>query len=48
LLERAGEAPPPGARVSVGDRRYVVVRVAAAPLPGDARRCCFAEQDGSA
>ena len=45
LAERQGEPPPPGAEVEIGDDggRYVVAKIGASPLPGDARLCVFVE-----
>jgi hypothetical protein len=42
LAERDGEPPAAGSRVEVeGDSAYMVTKVAASPLPGDARRCAY-------
>ena len=41
LVERSGEAPPQGTEVEEGEKRFVVTRVAASPLPGDARPCAY-------
>jgi hypothetical protein len=42
LAERDGEPPAAGSCVEVeGDGAYRVAKVAASPLPGDARRCAY-------
>ncbi len=44
LVEVAGSAPTPGARVEPPDapgRPFLVTKVAASPLPGDPRRCAY-------
>jgi len=41
LAERDGEPPAPGAEVEEGEKRFVVVRVAPSPLPGDDRTCAY-------
>ena len=42
LTEREGEPPTTGTEISLDDDgRYVVSKIAASPLPGDARRCAY-------
>ena len=41
LRERDGEPPEPGEELEEDGRRYVVIKVAGSPLPGDARRCAY-------
>ena len=41
LGERPGDAPAPGAEVEEGERRFVVVKLAPSPLPGDDRVCAY-------
>ncbi len=41
LAEREGEAPPPGSDVEDGSQRFVVVKLASLPLPGDGRPCAY-------
>jgi len=41
LHERDGEPPEPGEELEEDGRRYVVIKVAGSPLPGDARRCAY-------
>jgi flavin reductase (DIM6/NTAB) family NADH-FMN oxidoreductase RutF len=38
---RPGEPPLPGVTVAEGEQRYRVTKVAASPLPGDARPCAY-------
>ena len=44
LLERDGAAPERGEEVDVDGVRHRVVRLGPSPLPGDRRRCAFAER----
>jgi hypothetical protein len=48
LLERDGPAPAPGTTVELDGHRMVVQRLGVSPLPGDARRCAYAEPLGDA
>jgi flavin reductase (DIM6/NTAB) family NADH-FMN oxidoreductase RutF len=41
LEVRSGEPPPLGAAVADGERSHLVAKVAASPLPGDARACAY-------
>ena len=41
LVEQAGDPPRPGMEVEDEDRRYLVVKVAPSPLPGDSRPCAY-------
>lgn len=41
LAERDGAAPAPGSEVEEGDRRFLVTKVGASPLPGDERPCAY-------
>jgi hypothetical protein len=41
LREQEGEPPQPGTTFEDGDRRLVVNKVGASPLPGDDRPCAF-------
>jgi hypothetical protein len=43
LLPRPGSPPEVGSELELGEppERYVVSKVAAAPVPGDARRCAY-------
>jgi hypothetical protein len=43
LLARDGEAPTPGTSLMMPEREeaFVVTKVGASPLPGDARPCAF-------
>jgi hypothetical protein len=41
LHERDGDPPPAGSEVEELTTRFVVTKVAASPLPGDARRCAY-------
>ena len=41
LAEREGPAPPVDTIVELGGRQYVVIRLGASPLPGDARACAY-------
>lgn len=43
LAERDGAAPERGTEVELEERRYVVAKVAASPLPQDERPCAFLE-----
>ena len=43
LREREGDPPAVGSEVEEGNGRFVVTKVAASPLPGDARRCAYLE-----
>jgi hypothetical protein len=39
--EHEGDPPQVGAEVQEDSGRFVVAKVAASPLPGDARRCAY-------
>ncbi|MBD0289844.1 MAG: hypothetical protein ICV74_01205 [Thermoleophilia bacterium] len=41
LAEREGDPPAPGSDVEESSQRFVVVKVAASPLPGDERPCAY-------
>jgi TolA-binding protein len=41
LAERPGPAPPVDAAIELGGRHYLVIRLGASPLPGDARACAY-------
>jgi hypothetical protein len=41
LGERPGEAPAAGTEVEEGEKRFVVVKLAPSPLPGDDRVCAY-------
>ena len=41
LAERDGAAPALGSEVEEGDRRFLVTKVGASPLPGDERPCAY-------
>jgi hypothetical protein len=41
LVERAGSPPVLGSEILVDDRRFVLLKLGASPLPGDRRRCAF-------
>jgi hypothetical protein len=41
LQERDGEPPEPGEQIEVDNRRYLVSKLAASPLPGDERPCAY-------
>ena len=41
LAERNGDPPTPGTEVEEGEKRFVVVKVAPSPLPGDDRSCAY-------
>ena len=43
IIEVEGPAPAPGSLIELDERSYVVRRLGASPLPGDTRRCAFAE-----
>jgi hypothetical protein len=43
LVERDGPSPSPGEPIDVDGATYVVRRIGASPLPGDSRRCAYAE-----
>ena len=42
LVERSGPAPEPGETIELDDRRYRIVRVGIAPLPGERVACSYA------
>ena len=41
LVERPGEPPRAGTEIEDGERRYLVTKLAASPLPGDPRLCAY-------
>ena len=41
LDERDGGPPPVGTILAVGDREFVITKVARSPLPGDPRSCVY-------
>jgi hypothetical protein len=41
LAERPGAAPAPGSEVEEDDKRFLVVKTAPSPLPGDSRVCAY-------
>ncbi len=43
LAEREGEAPSAGDEVEI-DGSFVVIKVAASPLPGDDRPCAYLQE----
>ena len=43
LVERDGPAPEPGTTAEVDGELFVIARLGASPLPGDRRRCAYAE-----
>jgi hypothetical protein len=45
LVERDGAPPVPGETVTLSEReeRFMVAKLGASPLPGDARACAFLE-----
>lgn len=45
LVEREGSPPARGEALVLEDGRYLVLRLAPSPLPGDARRCAYLERE---
>jgi hypothetical protein len=45
LLEQAGEPPVRNTTVELDGGTFTVLRLGPSPLPGDGRRCAFAEQE---
>ena len=43
LREREGDPPDVGAELDDDGRRLRVTKIAASPLPGDPRRCAYAQ-----
>jgi hypothetical protein len=43
LREREGEPPEVGSSLDDESGRFVVMKVASSPLPGDTRRCAYLE-----
>ncbi len=43
LVERDGEPPAPGSELEHGEERLRILKVGPSPIPGDRRRCVFAE-----
>lgn len=43
LVERDGEPPAVGTRIEENERAFRVSKVAPSPLPGDRRRCAYAQ-----
>lgn len=43
LVEQEGAAPKPGDVIAIEGVTYAVRRIGASPLPGDTRRCAYAE-----
>jgi hypothetical protein len=43
LAEREGEPPTAGTEIEDGQKRFLVSKVAASPLPGDERLCAYLE-----
>jgi hypothetical protein len=41
LVERDGEAPPPGTEVEIEDARFTVSKIGPSPLPNDERPCAY-------
>jgi hypothetical protein len=43
LRERDGEPPAVGSEVEVDEQRVQITKIGPSPLPGDARRCAYAQ-----
>ena len=41
IVEREGEPPATGSSIEEGDARFLVTKIGASPLPGDARPCAY-------